>query len=156
MSSDRLLDSILDPLGLLFGSLMAPNLAETALIIHLGAAKSRSRRLFFGPRAAQERSERPPRPLHEAFKRPRGSERPPGSYLGPILPPCWTQPGRKNHPPKACRQLFACQWPGIQLHCKTAVLQAGAGPASGAHAPTRCHEIPPIRALTITLPVDPA
>ena len=84
---DRLLQSILDPLGLLFGSLLAPKMAETSPQTRLGAAKSRSRGAFFRPRAIQERSKRPPRPFQEAFRRPRSSKRHPGSHLGPILTP---------------------------------------------------------------------
>ena len=61
-SSSRLLGSILDTLGLPFKSLLAPKMAETCLGNPLGPAKSRSRALFFGPRAVQERSKRSPRP----------------------------------------------------------------------------------------------
>ena len=87
MSSSRLLDSILDRLGLLFGSLLALKMAETSLGNPLGAAKSRSRGLFFGPRAVQERSKRSPRPLQEASMRPRRSKKGPRDLWGPILIP---------------------------------------------------------------------
>ena len=56
MSSSRPLDWILEPLGLPFGSFLAPKMAETCLGIPLGAAKSRSRLLFSAPRAPQEAS----------------------------------------------------------------------------------------------------
>ena len=52
-------DPILDPPGLRFGSLLAPKVAETSLGIPLGAPKSRSKDLFFGPGGVQERSKRP-------------------------------------------------------------------------------------------------
>ena len=60
-------------------------MSETSLGILLGAAKSRSRDLFFGPRAVQERSKRPPRPLQEASMRPRRSKKGPRGLWGPIL-----------------------------------------------------------------------
>ena len=71
-SSSRLRDPILDSRGLRFGSLLAVKMAETSLGIPLGAAKSRSRDLFSGPCAVQERSKWPPRALQEASRRPRG------------------------------------------------------------------------------------
>ena len=45
---ESILDPILDPPGLRFGSLLAPKMAETCLEIRLGPAKSSSRLLFFG------------------------------------------------------------------------------------------------------------
>ena len=79
-------------------------LVETGLKIPLGAAKSRSRDFFCGPRAVQERSKRPPRPLQEAFSRPRSSKRPLGSHFGPIWTPFWTRFGRINHLQKVFRR----------------------------------------------------
>ena len=78
------MDSILDPLGLPFGSLLAPKMAETSLGIPLGAAKSRSRALCFDPRALQDRTKRHLRALQEASRRLRHSKKPPGSHSGPI------------------------------------------------------------------------
>ncbi len=60
-SSHRLLDSMLEPLALLVGSLLAAQMAETSLTIRLGAAQSR-------PRAHFERIRRPPIAFQEAFK----------------------------------------------------------------------------------------
>ena len=91
-SSKHFLSSIRETLGLLLGSLLAPKMAQTSLGIPLGPAQSRSRRLFFGPRAAQDRSKKPPRPLQEAFRRPRSSKKPPGSHrFGAMLELLWTQ-----------------------------------------------------------------
>ena len=101
------------------------------------APKRPPRQLQERPRGLPDHPKKPPRPFQEAFRRPRSSKRPPGSHWGPILPPCWTPFGRKNHPPKVCRPLPGCQWRGTQQHCKTAVWQTSAGPATGAHAPTR-------------------
>ena len=53
------MDSILDALGLPFGSVLTPNLFETSLGIPLGAAKSRSK-LGTAPRALQEAKKRVP------------------------------------------------------------------------------------------------
>ena len=86
-SSTCLRDPILDPPGLRFGSLLALKMAETSLGSPLGAAKSRSRGLFFGPRAVQERSKRSPRPLQEASMRPRRSKKAPRGLWRPILTP---------------------------------------------------------------------
>ena len=47
-SSSRLPSSILDPPGLPWGRLLAPQMAETSLEIRLGPPESRSRLLFFG------------------------------------------------------------------------------------------------------------
>ena len=57
-SLDRFRTSILDPLGLPFGTFLAPKMAETSLGLPLGAAKSRSRLVLFGPEGLQERSKR--------------------------------------------------------------------------------------------------
>ena len=62
------MDSMFDPLGLLFRSLLAPKMAETGLGNRLGPAKSRSRALCFGLGGFQERSKRPPRAVQEASK----------------------------------------------------------------------------------------
>ena len=87
----------MDPLGLPFGSLLAPKMAETSLGIPLGAAKSRSRLVFFGPRAVQERSKRSPRPLQEASMSPRRSRKAPRSLWRQILTP-WNPSGRQKQP----------------------------------------------------------
>ena len=79
--------SALDPPGLHVGSLLSLKMAETSLGNPLGAAKSRSRGLFFGPRAVQERSKRSPRPLQEASMRPRRSKKGPRGLWGPIFTP---------------------------------------------------------------------
>ena len=86
-NSSRLRDPILVPPGLRFGSLLALKRAETSLGSPLGAAKSRSRGLFFGPRAVQERSKRSPRPLQEASMRPRRSKKGPRRFWGSIFTP---------------------------------------------------------------------
>jgi hypothetical protein len=57
-SSTRFRTSIWDPFGLRFGTLLALKMAETCLWIPLGAPKSRSGDLFFGPGDPQERSKR--------------------------------------------------------------------------------------------------
>ena len=49
------------------------------------------------PRPLQELSKSSPRPLQEAFSRPRSSKRPLGSNLTPIWIPFWIPFGRKNH-----------------------------------------------------------
>ena len=87
LRSSRLRDPILDPPGLRFGSFLAVKTAETSLGIPLGAAKSCSRRLFFGLRAVQEHSKRSPRPLQEASMRPRRSKKGPRGLWGPIFTP---------------------------------------------------------------------
>ena len=84
ISSSRLRDPIWDPPGLRFGSSLALKMGEICLGNLLGAAKSRSRDLFSGPRAVQERSKRPPR----------RSKKGPGGLWGPILTP----PGRSGTP----------------------------------------------------------
>ena len=86
-SLSRLRDPIWDSPGLCFGSLLAPKMAENCLGIRLGAAKSRSRGLFFGPRAVQERSKRSPRTLQEASMRPRRSKKGPRGLWGSIFTP---------------------------------------------------------------------
>ena len=68
----HLLDSILNPFGLPFGSLLAPKMAETCLGIPLGAAKSRSGLLLGAPRAPQEASKSVPRGFQETSRLPRG------------------------------------------------------------------------------------
>ena len=85
------------PLGLDFGASWASSGSLLALKMPPRPAQER-------PRHAQERSKRPPRPaqerprglpgrpkrhprpLQEDLRLPRGSRRPPGSYLEPILP----------------------------------------------------------------------
>ena len=86
-SLNRFRTSILHPLGLTFGSLLAPKMAETSLGIPLGAAKSRSRLVFFGLRAVQERSKMSPRPLQEASMRPIRSKKTPRGLWGPTFTP---------------------------------------------------------------------
>jgi len=58
-NQDSIWDPILDPPGLRFGSLLALKVVETSLGVPLGAPKSRSGDLFFGPGGLQERSKRP-------------------------------------------------------------------------------------------------
>ena len=62
--------------GLRFGRHVALKMAETSLGIPLGAAKSRSRALFFGSKTA-------PRGLHEAKTLEEESKRPHGSDFDP-------------------------------------------------------------------------
>ena len=88
--------SVLGPPGLLFGLPSGPGQFETSLLGALGPAKSRSRLVFFGPRAAQERSKRVPRPLPEAFMRPRRPKKAPGGLWGPLL--VTTQAGIQAEP----------------------------------------------------------
>ena len=90
------MDSILDPLGLPFGSLLAPKMAETCLGIPLGAAKSCSRLLFLAPRAPQEASKSAPSApgsppfADQAFLRaPRHLQEAPKRPPRPIWQPCW-------------------------------------------------------------------
>ena len=78
-----------------------------------------------------------PKTVRHAFGSPRGSKSSPGTHLGSILEPYWTHLETKNTTPKACRHLFACQLHCIQQPCRTAVPQVCAGPATGAHAPSR-------------------
>ena len=83
----------MDPPGLRFGSFLAPKIAETCLEIPLGAPKSRSKDLFFGPGGLQERSKRPPRGLQAAKTAPRALQEAGGSILEPIWEPCWSDFG---------------------------------------------------------------
>ena len=94
LSSSRLLESILDLLGLPFGTLLATKMAETCLGNRLGPAQSRSRLLLFGPGGFQERSKRLPRAVQEASKSwscsrmgPRGLWEPPRKPLGADFDP---------------------------------------------------------------------
>ena len=57
-SSSRFRISIWNPFGVRFGTLLGPKMVETCLGIPLGAPKSRSGHLFFGPGGPQERSQR--------------------------------------------------------------------------------------------------
>ena len=93
---NRFRTSILHPLGLTFGSLLAPKMAETSLGIPLGAAKSRSRLVFFCLRAVQERSKMSPRPLQEASMRPIRSKKTPRGLWGPTFTPSETPRDLKN------------------------------------------------------------
>ena len=52
---ESILDPILDPPGLRFGSFLAPKMAETCLEIRLGPAKSSSRLLFVRLQEANKR-----------------------------------------------------------------------------------------------------
>ena len=126
------MDSILDPPGLPFGSLLAPKMAETSLGIPLGPARSHSRLLFFGLQAPQERSKSPSRPLQEASRSPRCSKRPPGSHLAPNFLQFWSHLSWKTELWKLFGLPPAALWESFQQYCKTAVLQACAGPATGA------------------------
>ena len=81
---DSISDPILNPPGLRLGSLLAPKIAETCLEIPLGAPKSRSKDLFFGPGGLQGRSKRPPRGLQPAKTAPRALQE------APILQPFWS------------------------------------------------------------------
>ena len=83
MSSNRLLSSIWDPLGLLLGNLLALKMAETSIGIPLGAAKSRSRALF-STLALQERSYRPPGAVQEAKRRQEASRETFWTHLEPF------------------------------------------------------------------------
>ena len=80
-NQDSIWDPILDPPGLRFGSFLAPKIAETCLEIPLGAPKSRSKDLFFGPGGLQGRSKRPPRGLQPAKTAPRALQEASGSIL---------------------------------------------------------------------------
>ena len=55
---ESILDSILDPPGLPFGSLLAPKVLETCLEIPPGRPKSRSEDLFSAPRNEKEGSKK--------------------------------------------------------------------------------------------------
>ena len=85
------------PLGLDFGASWASSGSLLALKMPPRPAQERPRhtqeRSKRPPRPAQERPrglpgrpKRPPRPLQEDLRLPRGSRRPPGSYLGTSLP----------------------------------------------------------------------
>ena len=82
-SSTRFWASFWSPFWKPFG----PKMAETSLGIPLGAAKSRSRLVFFGLRAVQERSKMSPRPLQEASRRPIRSKKTPRCLWGPTFTP---------------------------------------------------------------------
>ena len=95
---DPIWDPILESPGLPFGSALAPKIAETSLEIPLGAPKSRSKDLFFGPGGLQERSKRPtggenkrPEDRTIAKRSPRwlqeASKRHSGAIVGRILEP---------------------------------------------------------------------
>ena len=64
-----------------FGRFLAPKIAETCLEIPLGAPKSRSKDLLFGPGGIQGRSKRPPRGLQAARTAPRALKKASGSIL---------------------------------------------------------------------------
>ena len=70
-NQDSVWDPFLDPPGLSFGSFLDPKTVETCLGIPLGAPKSRSGDLFFGPGGLQERSNSVPRGLQEHSRLPR-------------------------------------------------------------------------------------
>ena len=81
---DPIGNTILDLPGLPFWSALAPKIVETSLEIPLGAPKSRSKDLFFGPGGLQERSKRPPRGLQPARTAPRALQEASGSILEPF------------------------------------------------------------------------
>ena len=96
--------SILEPLGLLLGSLFALKMAETRLGISLVAAKSRSRALLFRPwslsGALQQSFRRAPRGAQEAKTLQEASREPFGKgfvrfgfRLRLIWPDCTSQDG---------------------------------------------------------------
>ena len=89
-STSRFQDPFWDPPGLRFGSLLAPQMAETSLGIRLGSAKRPSRALCFVLGAFQERSKRPSGALQDASRRPRGENCDSRPRLEPILDPFWT------------------------------------------------------------------
>ena len=89
--------------GSLLGGVLAPKMVENSLGFPLGAAKSRPREYLFDPEALQEHSKRPPGALQDAFRRPRGSKRSPGSHFGPLLPQFSIPCGRRKHPPTTLR-----------------------------------------------------
>ena len=90
-SWSRFWTSFLDPLGLSFGSPLAPKSAETSLGIFLRAVQGPPGLLFFGLGGFQERSKSPPRGkrLPEQILDP--SKVPPR----PMLAPFWT--AFRNH-----------------------------------------------------------
>ena len=92
----RLRSLILDPPGLRFGSCLAPKIVETCLEIPLGAPKSRSKDLFFGPGGLQERSKRPTEGQNKGTERatrakrhPRGVQDRFGTPFGSIFEQFW-------------------------------------------------------------------
>ena len=67
-----------------------------------------SRQFQERPRGFPGRPKRPPGPLQEAFRMPRGSRRPPGSHLGPILlnvGPFWMQKPSPHRPADNCSRV---------------------------------------------------
>ena len=82
-SSSRLPSSILDPPGLPWGRLLAPQMAETSLEIRLGPPESRSRLFFSAPRGEKEGSQKGPkkRPQTELL-----NARPAGMREAPLSP----------------------------------------------------------------------
>ena len=116
-NSNRLLSSVLNPRGILFGSLLATKMAENSLGILLDRPRncffqkklgSRPAVLMFSsrtsraarehlfcrpqsrPRVLQEASRSAPRSLQEASRRLRRSKKPPWRPLGPLWTPCWS------------------------------------------------------------------
>ena len=82
-----------------FGPQYASKTASRAPKTRPTAPKRPPRPLQERPRGLPGRPKRPPRPLQEALRMPRSSGTPLGSYLGPMLPPCWSPFARKYHPP---------------------------------------------------------
>ena len=83
------MDSILDPPGLPWGSLLAPKMVATCLEIPPGAPKSRSKDLFFGSkrrkRGFQKRGQKrdPPKAFDRVQDRPKMEC--PAECAGPVL-----------------------------------------------------------------------
>ena len=107
----------MDPLGLPFGSLLAPKMAETCLDFFLGAPKSRSRVFFSAPEASrsapgdsQEPSKSCSRGLQELKRPQEGSKRPLGTDFDLSRPPRDPQihdfsgPQGNSLVPRACQE----------------------------------------------------
>ena len=93
-----------------------PKTAQEASKTAPRAPKRPPRRLQERPRGLPGRSKRLPRQRQEAFRRPRGSKRSPGSHVGPLLPQFSIPFGRTKHPPTALRRtVCVCHLQGPEL-----------------------------------------
>ena len=93
MSSNRLLGSIFDHLGVALGSFFASKMAEISLGSPLGAAQMRSRVLFCAPNPQVDAHRGRSGALQASSRRPRRSKRPPGGHFGPMWLPFGTYSG---------------------------------------------------------------
>ena len=107
----RLRDSIWDPPGLSFGSLLALKTPPRPSQERPRYAQERPRGFQARSKSAQEASQTAPRGLQDRSKRPSGGPGAPRDLWRAIWDPFWVHFGphfdAKTIPPQACGQLFA-------------------------------------------------